>query len=437
MNRLLYNVPMAVLSLLLFHSAAHAFTLPDTGQTKCYDVSGAVISCIDTGQDGDHILNPLSYTDNSDGTVTDNNTGLLWQKCSVGQNNDSTCSGAAAATYNWYQASGTYDVTDNASSQNVCGSLNLGGYTTGWRLPTKKELRSIVDYSIYMNGPMIQTTYFPNTIADNYWSSNTSPSRAGVVYFSNGADYNRSPSYNTYVYVRCVRGVQATQSLSDNHDFTVTDSSTGLMWQQAEPGGMTWSAALSYCNNLSLAGQTDWRLPNLKELEFLMDDTRSYEDIDRTFFPNFPIDGIHYYWTSTTESGIPTIAKNVWSVSSEYAGIVINGKSTLNSCNVRCVRGGQSGAAGNFVRLMHDGSPGNTYSTFHAAYAAAVTGDVIEAQAGVSSIEALTFASSSDIAISLIGGYDSGFASVTGFTTLSGSLTISRGSVIVTNLIIK
>ena len=65
-------------------------------------------------------------------------------------------------TYNWYQACGTYDATYNPTSQNVCGSLNLGGYSD-WRLPTKKELMSIVDYSIPYPGPTINTTYFPNT----------------------------------------------------------------------------------------------------------------------------------------------------------------------------------------------------------------------------------------------------------------------------------
>ncbi|MBI5675484.1 MAG: hypothetical protein HZC48_06640 [Nitrospirae bacterium] len=61
---------------------ASAFNLPDTGQTKCYRGVDPYdeIPCAGTGQDGEYNINPLSYTDNGNGTVTDNNTGLMWQK---------------------------------------------------------------------------------------------------------------------------------------------------------------------------------------------------------------------------------------------------------------------------------------------------------------------------------------------------------------------
>jgi len=133
MKRLL-NISVAVLMMLLFHSAAHAYTLPDTGQTKCYQAASpyAEIDCAGTGQDGEYSINPMSYTNNGNGTVTDNNTGLVWQKCSVGQNNDLSCSGTAAI-YNWYQATGTADSTYNPSGgTNVCGALNtsiFGGHS--------------------------------------------------------------------------------------------------------------------------------------------------------------------------------------------------------------------------------------------------------------------------------------------------------------------
>src|SRR5205814_55397 len=58
-----------------------AFCLPATGQTTCWDGSGNVIGCAGTGQDGELRRGaPLSYTDNGDGTITDNNTGLVWEK---------------------------------------------------------------------------------------------------------------------------------------------------------------------------------------------------------------------------------------------------------------------------------------------------------------------------------------------------------------------
>jgi len=109
---------------------ARPYRLPDTGQATCYSKTGAVISC--SGEDGEYNINPMSYTDNGNGTVTDNNTGLVWQKCTVGQSNDATCSGTDVQ-YNWYQATGTYDEEYNLDSD-VCGSLNtsvFAGYTRG------------------------------------------------------------------------------------------------------------------------------------------------------------------------------------------------------------------------------------------------------------------------------------------------------------------
>ncbi|SKA06322.1 Protein of unknown function [Trichlorobacter thiogenes] len=197
------------------HSACAAGKLPDTGQTKCYQAVSpyAEIPCAGTGQDGAYSINPMSFTDNGNGTITDNNTGLVWQKCSMGQNS-TDCSGTAA-TYNWYQATGTYDASYNASSVNVCGSLSLAG--TGWRLPSKKELVGIVDYSIPYPGPTIPQAIFPGTVSSSYWSSTTNAyntSYAWHVYFLAGdvvftiadEDFDILKS-NTY-YVRCVRGGQ-------------------------------------------------------------------------------------------------------------------------------------------------------------------------------------------------------------------------------------
>ena len=172
---------------------ALAFQLPDTGQMKCYQgVSPyAEIPCAGTGQDGAYDINPMSYTNNGNGTVTDNNTGLIWQQQDDGN------------VYNWYQASGTYDAAYNPTAINVCGALGAD-----WRLPTKKELMSIVDYSIPYPGPTINTI-FTNTKQSTYWSSTTyanDPDFAWYVYFSNGYvdSYYKSVSY----YVRCVRAGQ-------------------------------------------------------------------------------------------------------------------------------------------------------------------------------------------------------------------------------------
>lgn len=78
-TRLISLIVSALVLLLPVLICAGTYKLPDTGQTTCYDTSGNVINCKGTGQDGAYNFNPLSYTDNN-GTVTDNNTGLIWQK---------------------------------------------------------------------------------------------------------------------------------------------------------------------------------------------------------------------------------------------------------------------------------------------------------------------------------------------------------------------
>lgn len=86
-----------------------------------------------------------------------------------------------------------------------------------------------------------------------------------------------------------------------NGDGTVTDTSTGLMWQQGTAGPMSWEAAISYCGGLSLAGHDDWRLPNRNELQSLVDYTHCEPPIDTTAFPDTMSS---YYLSSTTYAGI-------------------------------------------------------------------------------------------------------------------------------------
>jgi hypothetical protein len=79
-------------------------------------------------------------------------------------------------------------------------------------------------------------------------------------------------------YFRMVRGNPnyGINDFSDNGDGTVTDHATGLMWQQSDDGNRyDWENALDYAEDLSLAGHTDWRLPNAKELHSIVDYTRS------------------------------------------------------------------------------------------------------------------------------------------------------------------
>jgi hypothetical protein len=245
--------------------------LPDTGQTTSYTTT--------FGEDNDYTINPPSYTDNGNGTITDNVTSLIWQK-----EDDNTIR-------TWTDA-GTY-----------CDNLSLGGYTD-WRLPSDIELMSIVNYGTY--GPSINTTYFPNTNSSFYWSSTTyadDTSSAWGVYFYDGNVYYNGKSNS--LYVRCVRGEgqTTTKSFTDNGNGTITDNNTGLMWQKEDDNTTRrWESAISYCEGLSLGSYTDWRLPNIKELRSIVDNTKYNPAIDTTYFPNT---ASFNYWSSTPEASYP------------------------------------------------------------------------------------------------------------------------------------
>jgi hypothetical protein len=90
---------------------------------------------------------------------------------------------------------------------------------------------------------------------------------------------------------------EADADLVDKQNGTVTDLGTGLMWQKAETGAMTWAEATIYCKNLRLAGHDDWRLPNCIELQSIVDHSKRYPAIDTTIFPGAKPSN---YWSSTT-----------------------------------------------------------------------------------------------------------------------------------------
>jgi len=295
-----YSTPDFIGDVLGFRLVLIPPKLPDTGQTQSYTST--------FGEDSDYTINPPSYTDNGDGTITDNVTGLIWQK----EDDDVLRSWADAVT--------------------CCGDLTLAGYSN-WRLPSAYELMSIVNCDTYY--PSIDTTYFPGTNASDYWSSTTSVinlSNAWYVYFYLGRVYERSKS-DSY-YVRCVRGQELSfGNFTDNGDGTVTDDNTGLMWQQGEGGQKTWEDAISYCENLSIAGYTNWRLPNKNELNSIIDYETYNPAIDINFFPDANASN---YWLSTTHAYDSSFA---WRVRFYKGGVDEGDKSILYY--VRCVRGGQ------------------------------------------------------------------------------------------------
>jgi len=275
--------------------------LPDTGIMQCYDHTQAM-ECPSLGepfygQDAQYTTNPMSYTDNGNGTVTDNVTVLMWQKCSAGLSG-SECTVGTVETRTW------------ADAITYCEGSTLAGYSD-WRLPDEYELQSIVDYGRY--GPAIDTTAFPGTVGSDvssmYWSSSTCAHDANgacYVFSYNGLVNCYFKAYSTYV--RCVRAETLSNAFTDNFDGTVTDNVTWLMWQQEDDNAArNWEDALGYCENLILppGGHSDWRLPDVKELRSIVDNTRYNPAIDTAAFPGTNWDG---YWSSSTYAQHPSTA---------------------------------------------------------------------------------------------------------------------------------
>ena len=120
-------------------------------------------------------------------------------------------------------------------------------------------------------------------------------------------------------------------SFSANGNGTVTSANTSLMWQQGEvTPTVTWEGALTYCKNLSLGNHTDWRLPNIKELRSISDDTRSGSPLDPTYFPGAQA---ARYWSSTTLLGRTSKA---WFV--DFSSGLASYNDKASQLPVRCVR---------------------------------------------------------------------------------------------------
>ncbi|MCF8507049.1 MAG: DUF1566 domain-containing protein [Caulobacter sp.] len=251
------------------------YPIVDTNQTSFYgnssEISEPAAGQSFHGQDAHYTGLQPSYRDNGDGTVSDLNTGLMWQQAPGG---------------------------DMSFAEAVAGadSFELAGYDD-WRLPTIEELYSLIDFSGYTgqaesdSSPYIDTDYFTGfaygdtsagerMIDAQYWSAteyvgltmNGDATTFGVN-FADGR-IKGYPSTLKECQVMYVRGNESygVNSYFDNGDGTVNDEATGLMWMQADSGyGMDWQDALAYAESLSLAGYDDWRLPNIKELHSIAD----------------------------------------------------------------------------------------------------------------------------------------------------------------------
>ena len=302
--------------------------LPDTGQTTGYTTTD--------GEDADFIINPPSLTLNGDGTVSDNNTGLMWQQTDGGE-------------MTW----------ENAAS--YCSNLTLAGHSD-WRLPTGIELFGINNYN-HLN-PALNTAYFTTTTADYWWTNETQVDDATKVWVVNaGGGIGAHPKSETVsaggikqFHVRAVRNLVITvvpgAHFTDNGNGTITDNHTGLVWQKIQPSStMTWEEALSYSRSLILGGKSDWRLPNVRELQSLNDVNLYKPSFNKNYFTNV-LSG--NFWSSTTM--FQTAAK-AWDINVDYGIVSYNDKTQLE--NVLLVRGGLDNIS---LSISEAAIPGGEYN---------------------------------------------------------------------------
>ena len=134
-----------------------------TGQTGCYDGDGTETACANTGQDGEFRSGAdwpsPRFAENNDGTVTDNLTGLIWTKDA---NTPGTSSCVSATDKTWQQSLEHIDCLNSA---------NYLGFND-WRLPNRKELLSLVDFSKF-NPSISEGSPFVNVKSGGYWSSSS------------------------------------------------------------------------------------------------------------------------------------------------------------------------------------------------------------------------------------------------------------------------
>jgi hypothetical protein len=284
------------------------YTLTDTGQTKCYD-NEKEISCPKPGesfygQDGNYQGSQPAYNENGQ-TVTDLKTNLVWEQYDDPMKD----------TKDWREA------------KDYCQDLKLD--SGGWRLPTRSELISINNYGFFEHSidRQFKLPSISSHLPQSYWSSDEYRNERWSVDFYDGvSDWS---GQNSNMYVRCVKGNQIEKvKFQDNGDGTISDLSSGLVWQKNDNESKTWEEALNACESIG------WKLPNIRELESITDTANA-----NPWNPIFNARG-GMYWSSTTvakrtDSAWVTIANL------QYEGLLkIDDARKDDRLFFRCVRDG-------------------------------------------------------------------------------------------------
>lgn len=333
---LLTTACLAAVILLPLAGGAAVIQLPVTGQTKCYDFSGSLISCSGTGQDGNIMAGaawPGTRFTVSGDCVTDNLTGLVWTKNG----------NHPGRLLDWKES---IDYITSINNTGICGYKD-------WRLPNINEIESLVNsgvtnpaewlnkqgfYDVQSSAYCSSTTYSPDS--DYAWCIDmwngivksglktelkyVWPVRAGqsgasdANYPANVWKTGQTTDYYSSDDGKLQKGVAwPDPKFTDNGNGTVTDNLTGLTWLKDTNcfSSMAWQNALTTVGNFNSnpknfgcsgynASFNDWRLPNRKELLSLIDRSASnpafpYYSVLPAYRP-FPNLVSYIYWSSTS-----------------------------------------------------------------------------------------------------------------------------------------
>jgi|GEM_PF-580508 len=334
-------------------ATASSVVLPKTGQTTQYK----------DNDDGD-LQKGLTwpdprFTDNNDGTITDNLTGLIWLK-------NGNCAQAAVT---WSEAFGFIDELNTRGTMNghAAGDISNGGsHQTDWRLPNRNEQASLLNLGQANTGEWLLTQGFENIpynlgdYSERYWTSTTYQddiTHAWHVQITESRVRHWEKTVNTYVWA--VRGEttgspaevwktgQTTQiaqnddgglqkgtawpvpRFTDNGNGTITDNLTDLIWLKdanVADAETDWNTAFTYIDQLNADGtmnghaagdtsnnsshQSDWRLPNREEM-FSLQDMAAYNPSLPTGHPFENAQNASYWCSSTYKAN----TDNAWRVS--------------------------------------------------------------------------------------------------------------------------
>ena len=301
--------------------------LPDTGVKNSYTTT--------PGEDNDFNINVPFFINHGNGTTTDTVTGLMWQ---IGDGGEMTVENAAI----------------------YCDTLTLGGYND-WRLPNVYEAYSILNHQ--NNNPAMDVTVFAKTGAEYWWTSQKQANDATKVWCTNtGGGAGNHPKTETIsaggtkkFHVRAVRDIAVPISIehfSIASTATVIDNLTGLMWQrQFIKDTLTWESALTYADTATDAGYTDWRLPNVKELQSIADVSRLNPCLNSNYFTANPA---MKCWSSTT---LPNKTGSAWYLDTRFGITTYDVKTRRNY--VYLVRTADVSVA--YVKQLKYGFQGKVY----------------------------------------------------------------------------